>query len=231
MTSSRKTVPFGLCHCGCGEKTAVSKKTYSRLGVRKGQPNLYVLWHQGRAPKRGHFRKLKEKVDAAPFKLRGEYCRVIPLNDGLFCIVSEPDYEWLMKWNWYASRDNSGMLYVNRTGLTSEGLGDKRVRMQRQVLGLERGDPRVGDHIDPWDTLDNSRSNLRIASLAQNARNCKVEYALPSSGARGVSFDRRKNRFRVRVCANGTKYSFGTYVTAEEASMVYQRELKRLSES
>lgn len=40
-----KEIPYGYCHCGCGNKTAIAKKTRNKSGVKKGEPNKYVLGH------------------------------------------------------------------------------------------------------------------------------------------------------------------------------------------
>ena len=42
-------IPYGYCHCGCGEKTSISHSTGPRSGV-KGEPRVY---------KRGHHRRSK----------------------------------------------------------------------------------------------------------------------------------------------------------------------------
>lgn len=41
--------PSGLCECGCGEKTARSRKT--QRGFAKGDPVRFVNGHQGKPPK------------------------------------------------------------------------------------------------------------------------------------------------------------------------------------
>lgn len=38
-------INYGECHCGCGEKTIVNKRTYSHLGWKKGEPRKYLLGH------------------------------------------------------------------------------------------------------------------------------------------------------------------------------------------
>ncbi|MFZ3014346.1 MAG: hypothetical protein WA045_11635, partial [Nitrospira sp.] len=44
-------IESGLCQCGCGEKTAIAKKTVTRLGQVKGQPYRFIYSHinRGRA--------------------------------------------------------------------------------------------------------------------------------------------------------------------------------------
>jgi very-short-patch-repair endonuclease len=38
-------VAFGLCHCGCGERTKVSAKSNSRYGWAAGEPRRYLSGH------------------------------------------------------------------------------------------------------------------------------------------------------------------------------------------
>lgn len=38
----------GLCECGCGTKTTLWPQSYTKLGVKKGQPRRYVAGHQSR---------------------------------------------------------------------------------------------------------------------------------------------------------------------------------------
>jgi hypothetical protein len=38
--------PSGLCQCGCGGKAPLAKRTQSRLGLVKGQPQRYIFGHR-----------------------------------------------------------------------------------------------------------------------------------------------------------------------------------------
>lgn len=40
-------VPYGFCHCGCGERTPVSPITRNERGYRKGDPIKYIHGHNG----------------------------------------------------------------------------------------------------------------------------------------------------------------------------------------
>jgi hypothetical protein len=42
------TVPYGYCHCGCGQKTAIAKKTSKRDSTTKGEPYRYLRGHISR---------------------------------------------------------------------------------------------------------------------------------------------------------------------------------------
>lgn len=45
MTDSQSTIPFGLCQCGCGQKTRIAQRTYTGLGHVKGQPQRFCVGH------------------------------------------------------------------------------------------------------------------------------------------------------------------------------------------
>jgi hypothetical protein len=36
---------FGLCECGCGEKTNIAKRSRKQFGINKGQPYRFVRGH------------------------------------------------------------------------------------------------------------------------------------------------------------------------------------------
>jgi len=41
-------IPYGYCHCGCGQKTRVAPRTASHAGWIKGQPLRYINHHHSR---------------------------------------------------------------------------------------------------------------------------------------------------------------------------------------
>jgi|ERR1035441_9050 hypothetical protein len=45
-------IPFGYCHCGCGEKTKIAPWTDNTKGWIKGQPNRFIRYHAVRLRKR-----------------------------------------------------------------------------------------------------------------------------------------------------------------------------------
>lgn len=40
-----KEIPYGYCHCGCGQKTNIAKKTRNSQGVVAGEPRKYIHNH------------------------------------------------------------------------------------------------------------------------------------------------------------------------------------------
>ena len=45
-------IPYGFCHCGCGQKTRVSKQNHKLNGWIKGEPLKYVKYHRATAFKK-----------------------------------------------------------------------------------------------------------------------------------------------------------------------------------
>lgn len=43
-------IPYGYCHCGCGQKTNISKRNSTRGGHKKGEPFKFLHHHHGRKP-------------------------------------------------------------------------------------------------------------------------------------------------------------------------------------
>jgi hypothetical protein len=48
VDKSQITVPYGYCHCGCGERTSLAPYTRADLGHVKGQPVRYRVGHANR---------------------------------------------------------------------------------------------------------------------------------------------------------------------------------------
>lgn len=49
-TPNDTTIPYGYCHCGCGQKTNIAQKTNAVRGVKQGEPSLYKPGHHKRLP-------------------------------------------------------------------------------------------------------------------------------------------------------------------------------------
>lgn len=44
-TLNDNSIPYGYCHCGCGEKAPIATKTDSKYGAVKGYPRRYIRGH------------------------------------------------------------------------------------------------------------------------------------------------------------------------------------------
>lgn len=91
----------------------------------------------------------------------------------------------------------------------------ERIYFHRLVL---KTDKQV-DHIS-GDTSDNRRSNLREATIQENMMNLKKK-SNNTSGVRGVSFDKKRNNWKVDFTINKQRFYLKSLATFEEA--VYLR--------
>jgi len=76
------------------------------------------------------------------------------------------------------------------------------------------------DHIN-HDSLDNRRSNLRLASVLENNRNARCVSSKKLSHFKGVTKNRSGWMARIRV--NGKLNGLGTFHSEEEAAKAYDR--------
>lgn len=148
--------------------------------------------------------------------------REILLTRGMVAIVDEADYEWLSQYSWHARLNpTTGRYYASRTTPHDENGKQKTVRMHREIMGLDHGDPREVDHREPLETLDNRRSNLRIATTHENSRN-RGKFRNNKSGFKGVSWTAATKSWAATIYLNGKNKHLGRYPTAEQAAKAYQ---------
>lgn len=151
--------------------------------------------------------------------------RTIPLTQGQVALVDASDHEWLSQHKWCAHWDPTSKCFRAMRGKRVNGK-NLTIWMHREILGLHRGDPRIGDHINTDRTLDNRRGNLRIADDYQSTQNRRV-YASSTTGIKGVYSDGRGN-WRVNIQANRKRVYVGRFKTLEEARSAYRSAADRL---
>lgn len=155
--------------------------------------------------------------EAVPFKVKGAYCKLIPLTRGQYAIVWELDYRWLIEYNWYAlwSRSTRSYYAVRNCPMVS-GKRGPMVQMHRELLGLKPYDGIQGDH-ENHVTLDCRRDNVRKASAGQNQYNSGKK-ATNTSGYKGVYFHPPTGRWTARLTVNGKIIYLQYHDTPELAS-------------
>ena len=55
-------IPYGLCHCGCGERAAIAARTERALGWVKGEPKRYIARHYS-PPKQDEKARFEAKIE------------------------------------------------------------------------------------------------------------------------------------------------------------------------
>lgn len=150
----------------------------------------------------------------------------IPLSKGMEAIVDSSDVPILMNSNWCLQRrcypDGS---VRSQYAVTQFFDGKKQsVRMHNVVFGhIPHG--YVVDHIN-GNSLDNRRSNLRLATYHQN--NCNSKRPRNNkSGVKGVSWVERDKRWRASIGVKGKSVYLGYFVNIEDAALAYERAAKR----
>jgi AP2 domain len=153
--------------------------------------------------------------------------RIIPLSRGYHTIVDREDYDLLRQYRWFAKiSTNTGRVYAWRHTKKVNGRS-KVVYMHREILGLTPGDGLQGDHISIERTLDNRRSNLRVATASQNKMNAAMR-ADNTSGYRGVCFHKPNGKWIAEIAAGGKRHYLGIFPTPALAHAAYCEAAKTL---
>ena len=141
--------------------------------------------------------------------------REIPLTKGQVAIVDAEDYALAVSRKWTAFGDRPTRYYA-RTG------GKNGIAMHRMLMGVDRGDKRVVDHIN-GDTLDNRKSNLRICLQRDNVCNRRID-GDSTSGYKGVTFSKRvngKGKWQAQIAFGGRKRHLGYFPDPQAAHEAY----------
>ena len=135
--------------------------------------------------------------------------KYITLPQNKQVIVDDEDYEELSKYKWHLSNG-----YAVRHVSTKP---DIREYMHRKINDTPKG--LVTDHIN-GNKLDNRKSNLRTATVSQNAMN-SGKLSNTTNPYRGVSLHKKTGLWRARIQIDGKAWTVGYYKTPEEARDVY----------
>ena len=218
MTPSDQIIPYGYCHCGCGQKTTVQRKTSAKEGYVKGEPCPYLPLH----------RQTAKRAPSYSGKVDGDEVIFIPLTKGQWAIVDATDYASLAQWQWFAMwQKTSGRYYAARNSPVVKGKRGKPILMHREIMGMLSDDEYQVDHVKPELTLDNRHRNLRIATPSQNRQNTHKRRD-NTSGYKGVSRASRSMRWRASIQVGGVAYDLGVHDTPELAHQAYCEAARRL---
>lgn len=143
--------------------------------------------------------------------------REIPLSKGLVARVDEEDAHLVQGLAWHAVKARATFYAATRQG-------SKTIYMHRLIAGVDTAGFAVCvDHID-CDGLNNTRSNLRTCTRAENSRRRRAPK--DSTGTRGVW--KKGEKFVAQIGHQGKYIYLGIFKTSEEASAAYQCAAKRL---
>lgn len=149
----------------------------------------------------------------------------IPLANGGAALVDDEDFERLNVYRWKLHTSPSGKEYAVRNRLARERGMSVFLRMHQMVIGGRGVDHRNGN------TLDNRRSNLRIATDAQNQQNRRT--ITNKHGFKGVAYHGytqnngkrwiRRKPWKAEIQVDQKRIHLGHFLSAEEAAAAYDR--------
>ena len=140
-----------------------------------------------------------------------------------YTLIDAADADFVNQWRWHLDLKSGYAIRGQRIG--EQGGRFRTFSLHRVLLGLTWGDGIEVDHID-LDKLNNRRSNLRIATRDEQMQN------LPHrtdgvSKYRGVSFDKRRGKWKAEVQVGKKRQWLGYFIT-EEAAAEAARETRAL---
>lgn len=133
----------------------------------------------------------------------------IKLTRGYVAIIDKENYELLSKYKWYPRRGG-------HTVYAETVINGKTVSMHRLLMDAPSG--QQVDHKD-GNGLNNSKSNLRLCTAAENRLNCRPRKSL--ANFKGVFRCSKGKLWRAKIGRDRVTIFLGYFKTAEEAAKMY----------
>ena len=201
-----------LCECSCPEHTLVIiNGRCLRDGLTKscGCLRKEMLSYQSKIIHRKHW--VPQEIDENTYG--------IPLSKGQVALIDKEDLDKVNDCGWYATYDKVGKTFYAKTGTHGT-----RIPMHRLILNAN--EDQTVDHSD-HNGLNNRKKNIRLCTQSQNCMNKRGQLN-NSSGYKGVSYHKRKNKYQATIMANRKQMYIGSFCTASEAHVAYQKKAQEL---
>lgn len=178
-----KSGNYYICECICDAHTIKSiKATKLKYGDTKSCGCL----------KRENKRKYND------YYLDGEFGIGWTTNTGNIFLFNKDDYELIKDWCWIEDVSKTGYITTRESRTTTH----KVIPLHRMIMGVTDSKIEIDHkyHI-PY---DNRREYLREVNKSENQQN-RVISEYNTSGVKGVSLDKRNNRWRSYITFNGKR--------------------------
>lgn len=136
-------------------------------------------------------------------------------NSNRTVLVDEDDFAYLNLFIWKIQLKNGEYKDVCSTHY------GKIVRVSRIVMNVDNPDIFV-DHIN-GNTLDNRKSNLRLATAKQNSRNIGKRKGKFTSKYKGVNYNKKAKKYSARINTDNGRLFLGYFETEQEAAEIYNK--------
>ena len=139
--------------------------------------------------------------------------------DGFDVVIDDEDIERVQSRHWYLNKAQwkKYKLHYFYNDRVIDGV-KYTITLHRFIMGCTRGDGKIVDHIS-GNTLDCSKSNLRICSHKENIRNSKVRVN-NTCGFKNVQWHKAAQKWQVRICIDDKAYYMGLYEDKDKAAYV-----------
>ncbi len=151
----------------------------------------------------------------------GEAFRKIYLDEGLWVIVDTADYYRYAGFKWCIGGCEGKFYAVRGQRIGPDDL--KIVRLHRLIMNAPEG--LLVDHRNS-DGLDNRRTNLRLATHAENTQNSRKRKGTTSKYI-GVSFDKKAGNWRSGIMFKKKAIWLGSFDDEIAAARVYDDAAKK----
>ena len=131
------------------------------------------------------------------------------LGKNKYALVDDEWFDELNQYKWKLSKIGN---YVTRSKYKNNTL-----RLHRIISGAKGGEQ--VDHINR-NKLDNRKENLRIVTNQQNSFN-SGDYLTNTSGHKGVSWDKEKEKWEANICVDYKKKFLGYFSNKIDAAKAY----------
>lgn len=145
--------------------------------------------------------------------------KILPLTRGYVTVVDDNVYEWASAHNWYVLITSTGSIYAVRQA------GRVTLYLHRLIMQAPAGID--VDHRD-GDSLNNCRSNLRLASRGQNNGNSRKPVSGRTSQFKGVCWDTRAQRWLASIKQQNRFHYLGHFHIEAQAARAYDAAARRM---
>lgn len=131
-------------------------------------------------------------------------------NTSAFALVDDEDFDMLHEYSWY----------LCGVGYAYGRIDNEICSLHRKILNLKKDDRTYVDHIDD-NRLNNQKSNLRKCTNQENSRNSRKTSKITSSKYKGVSWNKKISKWRVRIFVNNKGKHIGAFDCEIMAAKAY----------